>query len=794
MRVLGRGVDAELVPSRVRPAVRWRTVQRSPPVSHFLRLSWPLGLALSATLLMPATLTVGEHPQALHFGSYATLPAQQFQRVGLYHGSWIPLDDSVYRNSSLPRGWIDWSNGTSPPTRENPSLAYDPAEGGVVMFGGGDYASGSLLNDTWLFSNGSWDELCSGTSQAPTCPLAPGIRQEAPMAYDGRDGELVLYGGTNGASTDLTDTWIFKSATWSNVTATAGNPPPAGPAAASVPDGCMAYDPAAGYVVYLDPDGSTYAFANDTWGRISLATSPGSMLGEAMFYDALSGSIILWGGSSSNTWSFSAGNWTELSPSSHPPGDSPDGYGYDAAFGYGFVVGPQGFGSNSTWVWQNGTWANASTELSAPATGLAAAVAYDAAGGYSVEFTETGYLASDRATWLLTDPLTLTETASAGVRDVGQSSFYNITVDGGVPPLDWGSSHLPPGCPSLPANFSEENATCLLTAPGSFGSYLNVTDLAGVSVSLVVPLVVNPDPTANTTILPNPTTVGVPIRFSTEVTGGTAPFTYLWLFDDSSSSDLSVVNHTYLGAGNYLAQLTVTDAAGWSLTSGVVIVVNPFPTITVSSSSTITDVGIPLWLNASGIGGTPPLTYAWQFGDGSGSQLQSVTHSYAEAGTFYPTAWANDSRGESSTGTTRVVVDPALGVSAIANTTSTWTNSTVSFSSVTAGGTAPFTFWWDFGSKGESHAQNATFAFPTAGTYNVTLVANDSAGASRAAHVNVTVLVPRGSSPGGTGNQTSAGLSLPILVAVGVASAAVIVAVGVVVIRARRKRPPADSP
>ncbi|MCI4351257.1 MAG: PQQ-binding-like beta-propeller repeat protein [Thermoplasmata archaeon] len=52
---------------------------------------------------------------------------------------------------------------------------------------------------------------------------------------------------------------------------------------------------------------------------------------------------------------------------------------------------------------------------------------------------------------------------------------------------------------------------------------------------------------------------------------------------------------------------------------------------------------LPVAFTASAHGGTPPYTYSWRFGDGSGSPASSAVHTYLTAGTFHPTVWVNDS-------------------------------------------------------------------------------------------------------------------------------------------------------
>ena len=89
---------------------------------------------------------------------------------------------------------------------ESFGMVYDPALSGVVAFGGNTERGGTCIStdETWLYTAGNWTNLTSvlGT-------LVPGQRQAESMAYDSADGYLVIFGG--GAPNDvyLSDTWAL---------------------------------------------------------------------------------------------------------------------------------------------------------------------------------------------------------------------------------------------------------------------------------------------------------------------------------------------------------------------------------------------------------------------------------------------------------------------------------------------------------------------------------------------------------------------------------------------------------
>ena len=66
------------------------------------------------------------------------------------------------------------------------SMAYDPATGQVVYFGGFTTES-SGTSDTWTWSGGDWHEAAT--------TAAPSPREGAAMAYDPATEQLLLFGG-----------------------------------------------------------------------------------------------------------------------------------------------------------------------------------------------------------------------------------------------------------------------------------------------------------------------------------------------------------------------------------------------------------------------------------------------------------------------------------------------------------------------------------------------------------------------------------------------------------------------
>src|SRR2546425_473890 len=152
-----------------------------------------------------------------------------------------------------------WTNITvsgGPTPRAAVSMAYDAADGYVVLFGGfapistsGAGQAFGLLHDTWKFSAGSWTNI--------TVTPSPPARDSGAATYDAADNYLLLFGGVGGATGGLKDTWKFSSGVWTNITSSSG------PSARSAPS--VAYDTADGYVVLFGGANPVLGYSGDTW-------------------------------------------------------------------------------------------------------------------------------------------------------------------------------------------------------------------------------------------------------------------------------------------------------------------------------------------------------------------------------------------------------------------------------------------------------------------------------------------------------------------------------------------------
>ncbi|HZY70130.1 MAG TPA: hypothetical protein VFF67_04025 [Thermoplasmata archaeon] len=196
--------------------------------------------------------------------------------------------------------WTRLHVGAAPRPRADASIAYDPLIGAVVLFGGvgkttctGRGCSTPEFNDTWTFVGGRWTLLRSATS--------PPARFGAGMTFDPKVQALILEAGiTNG---NASDTWRFSGGVWSHVAQNCTSVQP--PWSRGV---VSAYDRGDRVLVALTDYGPAYTFlfSKGCWTQynsVASSTPPG-----ALSFDPILNRTVFF--TSNNTWSYAAGVWS----------------------------------------------------------------------------------------------------------------------------------------------------------------------------------------------------------------------------------------------------------------------------------------------------------------------------------------------------------------------------------------------------------------------------------------------------------------------------------------------------
>jgi Galactose oxidase, central domain len=272
--------------------------------------------------------------------------------------------------------WTARSSARAPSARYSAAFAYDDAAGVVVLFGG--CGSSCRLADTWTFDGMSWSK-CTSTN---CLSVGPSARYGASMAFDPATGTLVMYGGCSSTGCPSGETWSFDPANggvWFLLLSS--SPAPARMQAA------MTYDPQAGALLLwggIEPGGGVVGgmgamFAGGTWSdsvaprAAALEEEPLPVFGAQMVYDSARHVVVLFGGCPAtsvnpscsagslfaSSWTYANGTWTIACTQCGPPPRWDAAMAYDAVDNYTVLFGgcPDiAAGNNSCAAPMNDTW------------------------------------------------------------------------------------------------------------------------------------------------------------------------------------------------------------------------------------------------------------------------------------------------------------------------------------------------------------------------------------------------------------------------------------------------------
>ncbi len=172
--------------------------------------------------------------------------------------------------------------------------------------------------------------------------------------------------------------------------------------------------------------------------------------------------------------------------------------------------------------------------------------------------------------------------------------------------------------------------TVVMTATGQCGDPLVVTHDITVYAGCVPPYALAFD------WAPVAPTVGEDVTFN-GTAEGTEPLTFAWDFGDGNTGAGPNPTHAYAAAGTYDVVMTVTNACGEDSVTHQVVVVegcNPPTGADFSWLPLNPGAGQVVAFTGSTVGGTPPFTFAWAFGDGDTGAGNPINHTFALSGTY----------------------------------------------------------------------------------------------------------------------------------------------------------------
>lgn len=770
---------------------------------------------LAATCDPVQEATYGCVPSSALASDIAAAPAFPIPAGGIAHASVSSLITTNYSELN----WTNqsyWTNQTSPVQAPGGSaMAYDPELGYMILFGGGACIFCASNNTFIYYPNEGWYNLT---------PLFDFFGDPSPppvdfmgMAYSPLWEGIIMTGGAFANNTYSNQTWLFGASGWENITAEVGLAPPESIYAPLV------WDAALGAVVSVD--GCAYRDCSFVWNQTELLGAPGTdwtyipagpgiapTWGQESAYDYATADLLFFGGRTNNsnasasnaTWIYTPGSdWENITSSAGAFGvywPAPTVWGgatWDGQLDQIVLFGGDLAGdtlTNQTAVFDGSVWWPAwyywNDFLVTPPATAYFAMATDSS---NVTPAIAGGAGLPNATWTLeVPPQIVIEALTPDPVDVGAPQQIGIEVavgsgSGGYLNLSvfdfyYGLSAELTLFPANPNVNASGNLTLSYPTTGVDYVFAVAYDFWGLVAGYgYVALDVAPNVTAAVGATPNPAEISggsATVAFTSTVTPGTSPYSYLWGFGDGGTSVLGNTTHPYTAAGTYHGYLNVSDAGGGYSNDSFAVLVYPQLTATATANVTGTDANLPVAFTGTpgGGSGTYP-TESWWFGDGGTGSGTSPSHTYTTPGTYTVYFNVTDSLGFVNSTHFTVKVNSALGGTASASTTTPQAGSSVSFTATATNGTSPYNYSWNFG-DGSSAGYGATpqHTFGSAGTYYVNVTIKDAVGISVVREVVMKVSAKPASSAlsdltSGTGLYALIGIIVVIVAIAGVAIA-----------------------
>ena len=252
-----------------------------------------------------------------------------------------------------------------------------------------------------------------------------------------------------------------------------------------------------------------------------------------------------------------------------------------------------------------------------------------------------------------------------------------------------------------PGNFSsnQQNPTRPNCTMAMAGTYTCTIAVGSQTNSATTDVVIYPMPTANFTY----TSVCVGNTTSFTSTSTTNPSgqnisSYQWNFGDGQNGSGQNVTHTYASAGTYQVTLTVSTGGHCTSQKTQSVPVYAAPSCNFTYTTVCQGSATQFTSTANSSPGNPITSYQWNFGDGQTGQGQTVSHTYAQAGTYQVTHTVQTSGSCSDSRTQAVPVNAAPTPTATANPTTIIYGGTATLT-CNAGSQGSFNFHWEPANK-----------------------------------------------------------------------------------------------
>lgn len=245
---------------------------------------------------------------------------------------------------------------------------------------------------------------------------------------------------------------------------------------------------------------------------------------------------------------------------------------------------------------------------------------------------------------------------------------------------------------------------------------------------------------------------GSPVLFDASLStdnSGIEEYAWDWnadgIFDESTT--LSTIEHIFTDDYDGIVLLKVIDSAGlFDIDTAAVNIVNTNPLVDIGGDFSGNE-GAALTFSAvvTDSGAADTHTVTWHFGDGDSTNGATVTHQYADNGTYAVTCRVDDQDGGSGSAQSNGTIENAAPVPDAGGPYQGASNDTIRFTgSATDAGTADtssLTFQWDLDNDGlfDASGSTARWHYLIAGEHTIRLQATDKDGGAATNSATLTI-------------------------------------------------------
>ena len=215
------------------------------------------------------------------------------------------------------------------------------------------------------------------------------------------------------------------------------------------------------------------------------------------------------------------------------------------------------------------------------------------------------------------------------------------------------------------------------------------------------------------------------------------PTSWLWDFGDGQTSVFQNPRHAYAAPGSYKVILTARNNVSSGRVSRTLnVIISVSASFTYGPSYPLTGQAVQFTDTSTG----GPISWQWDFGDGTSSTSQNPKHAYATAGSYTVTLTVGFSSGF-RTVSQMITIAPSLAASFTFSPSSPTAGQAVQFTDTSTG--SPTSWQWSLGDGATSNTQNPSHIYTTAGSFTVSLtVVYSSSLGSRSISQTITVVPP----------------------------------------------------